>query len=511
MPSSPRSERSLTGLFKHSAIYSAAPFIRQLVAVVMHVFYTGWLGTVGVGVKEIVDLFAIGMQQVLGQNILGSMVRFYFDRQKPEDRARVVTSSTLVVTLAAWIVCGLVFSISRDLAPLVFKAEEEMPKEELVGILRLVLVLIPFQLSTVAGFYYLMILKRSNLFTTIQTGKLLVEVALNFLLIGFLGLGVRGFLLSMLAGEILTSAALTGWMLVTLKPRIDWRILKPILIYAAPLVPVGLCQLSLHQLDRWLIGHYWEGRGGAHLIGIYGHGYKISYLVTAMMLGPFIQIFQPWIFEVKDAIERGRLLARVSSYAVLVVGAASLCVILGGRQAAILLASSEKPEFYDAFQVIPYISAGYVFWALYHVSQMPLFIAKRTGRLFGINLAAVVVNVGLNAWMIPRYGYVGAGITTCITFAVLAAMGMMASRSEAPVQFELGRIAGVLLVVIGGGAIALWIDHAENFSELGVVAAILAKAGALVLAFLVLWFAVLRSHERSGFFAWLRSRRGGKP
>ena len=159
----------------------------------------------------------------------------------------MVTSCTILITLAAVIVCGAAFVFSPRLAPLLLGAKELAPADEL-RIVQLVLVLVPFQLATLSGFYYLQTLKRSGLFTTIQTVKLLFEVGLNFILIGALGLGVEGFLLSILAGEALTSFFLCGWIFRTLGMRIDWRLLRPILEYALPLVPVGLCQLVLHSL-----------------------------------------------------------------------------------------------------------------------------------------------------------------------------------------------------------------------------------------------------------------------
>ena len=80
-------ERSLGGLVKHSAIYSAAPVLRHVISIGMTPLYTIWLGPPGFGVKENVDLWVIALQQLLGQNVLAGMVRFYFDRQSPRERA----------------------------------------------------------------------------------------------------------------------------------------------------------------------------------------------------------------------------------------------------------------------------------------------------------------------------------------------------------------------------------------------------------------------------------------
>ena len=85
-PSSP-SDKKLGGLVKHSAIYSAAPLLRQVIAIAMTSLYTLWLGEEGFGVKGVIDLWMIGLQQLLGVNVLGAMVRFYYDHKDERDRA----------------------------------------------------------------------------------------------------------------------------------------------------------------------------------------------------------------------------------------------------------------------------------------------------------------------------------------------------------------------------------------------------------------------------------------
>ncbi|MEQ1892242.1 MAG: polysaccharide biosynthesis C-terminal domain-containing protein, partial [Planctomycetota bacterium] len=417
-------------------------------------------------------------------------------------RGAVVTSCTLLVTLAALLLCGLALPFVGPLTPLLLGRGGEVGSAELVRIAAVLLLLIPFQLGTLSGLYYLQTLKRSGLYTAVQTTKLLFEIGMNFWLIGHEGLGVRGFLLSMLAGEVLTSSALCGWMLWTLRPRIDPVVLRPILAYAGPLVPVGLLQLALHSMDRRIVLELCDQAQA----GVYGLGYKVSYLVTAMLLGPFIQIWQPWIFAVQDVAERARLVARVGTYAVLAIGIASLAVILFGRQAVMLLGADRS--FWEADGVIPFAAAGYVFWALYHVSQTPLYLDKKTGRLVLVNLLAVAANLGLNFALIPHFGIRGAAMATCLTFALIAVLGMLASRRSAGVTFEHGRLATILGTVVVGGACALWIDGLERSAALTLPVAVGLKALALLTLAASSFFLVLRREERARFLHWLRARLG---
>ncbi len=494
-------ERPLGGLVKHSAIYSAAPVLRHAISIGMTRLYTGWLGTAGAGVKDNVDLWLIALQQVLGQNVLSAMVRFYFDQRSDRDRAAVVSSCTILITLSALVVCGLSLLAVPWLTPLLLSRGEVIPESELLRLCTLLFLLVPFQLGTVSGLYYLQALRRSGLFTSIQTLKLLLEVGLNFYLMGVKGLGVRGFLLSMLMGEILTSVMLVGWILWSLRPRLDWRLLAPVIRYAAPMIPVGILQLLLHNVDKRIVLEL----QGQDMAGVYGFGYRIAYLVTNLVLGPFVLTWQPWIFAVEDAAERARLVARVGTYAVLVIAAASLGVVLYGRQAAMLLGA--EPAFWDAYQVIPFVAVAYVFWALYNVSQTPLFIEKRTGRLLAVNLLAVTLNVALNAWLIPLQGIIGAAVATLCTFVVLAVLGVVAGRRSAGVSFELGRLASTLGCVSAGGVLALWVDRLEDQGACALWLAIVVKGAVLLVLWVLLWLLVLRPDERARFLTWIGSRR----
>lgn len=495
-------------LVRHSFVYSLVPLFRYAVSLGMTRFYTHPSRLIAAlyGVKEVVDLWMILMQQLLGQNLLSGMVRFYFERTDEEERNQVVTSTTLVLGMVAWAVCGVALLFSDALAALVIgQPTAEVSASQITQAFQLMLVLIPFQLTTLSGMYYLQAQKRSGLYSGIQIAKLLVEVTAHVILMGVYDLGLNGFLLGMVIGEALTTLCLTGWMLLKLKPRIRWRIFRPVLAYAAPLIPVGLFQLGLHQVDRRLLEYSFSGAEGLALTGVYGLGYKIGYLVNAVMLGPFMQIWPPWIYGVKDAAERAVLVARVSTYAVLAIGAASLGSMLFGRQAIDLLRGSA--EYSSAYVVIPWIATGYVFWALYNASQIPLFIAKRTRPLVWINLVALVFNVVVNLILIPRFGLVGAAATTLLSFVLLAGLGILVSRSEAQVPFEGGRLTRTLATVVVGGVAAVWLDSYTYDASLGSAAAVLgAKAAVLVLLLFVLWRAVLTSDERGRAWAWLQGR-----
>ncbi|TAJ18114.1 MAG: hypothetical protein EPO68_08380, partial [Planctomycetota bacterium] len=306
------------------------------------------------------------------------------------------------------------------------------------------------------------------------------------------GLGLEGYLAAVLIGEGLTALLLCSWMFARVGLGFDWQRLKPLIVYSLPLVPVGLCQLGIHQLDRRLL----EALDSHATVGLYDIGYKLAQIPNLLLLGPFIQIWQPFVFAIRDARERARVVGEISTYAVLAIGGAVIVLVLAGRELVTLIDHSKGSAYAEAALLIPWVASGYVLWAVYNTSQIPLLVDKRTGRLLLLNLLGLCVNVAANLALIPHFGALGAAYATFVTFFVLALGGMLMARAIAGTIFEVRRIGAVLACVAAASALALWSEGGHS----------LARLSALVVLGAVLGFGVLRPAERAAFFNWCRAR-----
>lgn len=497
------------GLVRHGLTYSLAPLAKNAVSFGMTRFYTWALPTVALwGVKEMVDLGMLLLQHALGQSLLMAMLRVYYDQKDERQRAAVVTSTTLALCLSAWVLCGTLFFFSDTLAPkLIGQPTQGASAYEIRSAFQYLMLLVPFQLGTGSGFYYLQTIKRSALYAKLQTAKLFFEVGLHLVLMGLLDLELRGFLLGLLISEITFSVLLTGWMLWSLRPRFVWSAYRAVLAYGAPLVPVGVLQLGLHMLDRRLIEALSLDGQGLDLVGIYGLGYKVAMMANVVCTAPFLQIWQPTIFAVEDAQERRRLVRRVTTWFTVAIAAVTLGLIFGGRQVIDLIAGKE--EYLLARRVVPWVAIGYVFWALYNSAQIPLLLAKRTLPLVGINALALGLSVSLNLLLIPQLGNSGAAVTTLCTFAFLSGAVMLLSHRQFEVRFELSRLARVFALLIASAFAARWLDEFDPYGGVSRFALLVgAKTLLLGAALAYLWLRVLADEERRGVLAKLRALLG---
>lgn len=506
-PAAPK-RRGLGELVRHTLNYGAVPLVHAVLAFGMLPFYTEWLSEAEYGVIGLSDLILVVLAELLGSHLLAGMVRHYFVHEFERERNAVISSTTLAVLVLSWSVCGIALIFRHELTPILLgDGDQFVGPDELLRILTLTLILLPFQLTSQAGFGYLQALKRSELHSGIKLAKMFFELGLKIWMIGYLGWGVFGFFVSVLVGEVLTAVLLTGWMLTRVGVRYDWQLLKPVLAFMAPLVPVGVCQLGLHQLDKRLLEAFSPSDEALTQVGIYGLGYLLARIANQLVLAPFFTIWQPWVFDEQDEEERARLVGRVTTLAVTVIASASIGLMFFGYEAVQFLAS--RDGYKQAYRVIPWVTSGYVCWSLYTSAQLPFLAARRTRPLMWFNVAALAINVGLNLTLIPRYGYMGCAAATLGTFASLAMMAMVGSRLYAPVPFEWARIGQVLLVTALAAVGVATLD-AELAVQRGwtLWATIPTKTVCLAAVLALLWVRAVAPDDRRAFQAWVRQRLG---
>ncbi len=495
-------------LLRHSSIYSLVPIVQRVLGIVLIPLYTYKLLTPEYGILELCDLLLLLLPQLVGTNLLGAMTRFFHEQADPRDREAVISTTTIVLGTLAWCVTGLAFLLEEPLAAFLFsRSDLSRLADSHVLYFRLAILIVPFSLTTRAGIQYLQIHQLSAASVGIQLAKTLVEIGLKLWMLFGLEWGVKGFLLSTLIGEALGTCTVTLWVLAKIKPRVVWRVFLPLVGYTLPLVPVGVCQLGLHQIDRLLLKYLGPDvplvagepeTVADSWVGIYGLGYKIGFLLHTAVLTSFMQIWQPWIFGMSDGKERDRTSVRIGTWALLSLAAVYLPAILFGRQAVDLLAGNEG--YRDAWRVAPWIALSYLFYGAYSISQVTVFVTKRTWPLFWINAGALALNVALNFLLIPPLGFVGAALATLSTFVVLAALGAWASRALGQRAFEAGRTIAVLGVACLCALASLWIDSwRDPLAGGGTLAVVLGLKLAICAAALgFLWFAVLDQNARAG-------------
>jgi O-antigen/teichoic acid export membrane protein len=427
---------ALKRLTKHSVIYALGPAVHKLLGFLLLPFVTAWIGSTGnYGILEIGSVTIAIAAQVLGINLLHGMTRFHADYASDKERGTLVTTTLLLLAgstgaalLLAWIFRGpaaqLVFE-SRDYAPAIV----------------VVFAILFFQTIGQVGLRWLQILERSVTYGILTTVKLLLEIGLKVWLL-LIGLAYMGAFWSVLGCEALIAVILFVAIVRKVGLSFSRPMAKRLLLYSWPLIISGLCMFVLHQADRFFVQHL-RGEGE---VGLYGLGYKLGSVGNTVFFEAFGLIWFPYVFSLRDEnVVRG-LSRKVLTYFNLLMCAVTLVLALFARE---IVSTMAAPEFHPAWRALPIIAFGYVFWALFQVTSTAFYLKEKTGKVSLLVGCAAVLNLGCNALLVPRFGYLGAAWSTVITFAALAAATWIAAERLMPIQPETWRIVAPILLAAG--------------------------------------------------------------
>lgn len=190
---------------------------------------------------------------------------------------------------------------------------------------------------------------------------------------------------------------------------------KYALAFNIPLIPYYLSQSVFNQSDKVMIDHIC-GRGDA---AVYGLAYSVAMLLT-IVLNALNNAYVPWVYEKIKKGERkdNQKMACIIS----IIMAVMLLGVVAITPELILFLSHGKPEYGKAIWVVPPVALSLL---LLFYSQLFInveFYFEEKKKLVYGTVVAALLNVVLNALLIPVFGFIAAAYTTLISYVAFTVM-----------------------------------------------------------------------------------------
>ncbi|ACR79978.1 oligosaccharide flippase family protein [Kosmotoga olearia] len=177
-----------------------------------------------------------------------------------------------------------------------------------------------------------------------------------------------------------------------------------------PLIPSSLSGIILAQFDRIAI----QSIIGSKEAGLYSFAYNIG-MILLILLVAANSAWVPWFFRQKAAGNSERI--KKASYLFTMLFLISTIGIMAiGPELALFLAPS---NFLASVRIIPVIILSYFFQFLYTLYVNYALFKKKTLIISIGSLLAGGINITLNIWLIPGYGYEIAAWTTVFSYFCL--------------------------------------------------------------------------------------------
>lgn len=283
---------------------------------------------------------------------------------------------------------------------------------------------------------------RSLRYTVLTVAKGACALALSLALVAYLRAGALGLVI----GTAIPTAAiglLIYWQRISrFGKKISKQLLKGILDFGIPLVPVGLAMWVLSYSDVYLLRKLLPPEKSLSQVGLYQFAHEIC-LLLVLPITAFNLAWPQFIFSNHRRPDAKRLFADVQIHFTLILIEIALILALFSDRIVDLVGSE---AYQGSVEVIPLLAGSLVFYGLSIVFSSGLYISGKTRTLGLVVTFCAALNVVLNIYFIPRIGKVGAALATLITDAVMAfSLLTMASRTYA-IPFRLGRTVAALAI-----------------------------------------------------------------
>lgn len=445
----------LRKLLKHGSVYGLGNILNKAVGFLLIPFYTHYLTTADYGTLELLDLSAALVGLLLNIWMNASLVRYYYEYEDSESRNSLVGTALISTAAIAGIVSITGVLLARPLSVLILKSPEQYRLIWLVsGNLFLTCV-------NSVSWSYLRAQQRSSLIVSLNAMSLALMLALNIYFIAILRTGFVGILYGGLISNFLVTAGLTVLTVKRVGIRFDPHKLRVLAAFGLPLVLTSFSAFELNFADRFFLQHYTN----VSTVGVYALGYKFAFMLSFLILQPFIMIWGARMYQVAKRADAAEAMSRISAYFILLLTAAALLLSLVIKEVIAVVAA---PQFRDAYIVTPVVALAYVFYGLAYYFQTGLYVSKRTGYLGFIGVVCAAANIALNFVLIPRYAAMGAAWATAASFLLMAALTYVLAQKVYPLSYAVSRTVLPIAIAVALYALSTSIKVPSVWVSLGI-------------------------------------------
>ena len=426
--------QELRRLGRHSAIYGLGGLVSRILATLLLPLYTHYLPPSSYGRVEILTATTAVAAIALQLGIASAFFRFYFDEKTEAGKLTVIRTSfwfTMGMSTLG-LVLGVVFAgpighwlgLGHD--PTLVRAGAvglwaQTNYQQLTALFR--------------------VEERSAQYAIASVCNVLITVTAMVVFVAVFHWGAIGLVVGNFTGTLVTYVALVIYRTEQLGLEFDTALLRKMQKFGMPLVPSALALWTINWIDREFVVWY----KGLPEAGVYSAAVKIASVITFVMVA-FRTAWPAFAYSIEDDREARRTYAFVLTY--LLTFASWLALALGAL-APWWTRLLTAPHYQRAEKGVALLAFAGAIYAGYTVLAIGSGRARRTQLNWVVTGVGAAANIGLNFWLIPRWGMVGASISTAAAYVVLFVGMTLYAQHVYPVQYQWRRIVTCVGAAVG--------------------------------------------------------------
>ena len=431
----------IKSLAKHSSVYTISTFIQRALGLVMLPIYTdvayiadrsayGDLSLAYTFIAFLNVLYLYGMDSAL--------LRYFFLGEY--ERKNVYKTAFMGVLANAVFLSIVLFTFAPFFGNIIFG---NASYHNFIWFMALILFF-----DGIGNLPYLILRaeEKSVTYSSVRVGRFILELMLNIIFVIVLRMGVEGILYANIIASLANVLVLLPYQTKYFKGVFDKQLFKSLLWFGLPLLPNGLAYLTVQVSATYLMSLLLN----KDTLAIFSASYKFGSIFLFIVMA-FRTAWQPFFLKIAKQDNAKEIYSKIMTYFILI----GLLIITAGSFLIEYLVKLPlffgKPfmgeHYWGGLKIIPFILTAYLFYGIYVNLTVGVFIQKKTNLMIIFTGLAAVVNIGCNIYLMPKFGIMGAAVTTLISYFAMAVSIFIANKRIYPVRYEYGRIAFLFLIL----------------------------------------------------------------
>ncbi|MBK6932142.1 MAG: polysaccharide biosynthesis protein [Saprospirales bacterium] len=453
----------LKKLAGETALYGLSSIVGRLLNMLLVPFYTRVLATTN-EYGAVIDLYATSafIMVLFSYRMESAFFRF---GTPPEDRDRAYSAGMWSLLTSTAIIAAALLLFAQPIAGAL--AYPQHPEY-----VRWFALILAFDCLAELPFARLRLEQRPRRFVFIKLLNIGVNIGMNLFWLVFCpwaaqhgitavhavwspGLGVEYIFLSNLLASLVTLFLLIPQLRMILRV-FDRSLWWQMITYAAPLIIVSLAGIVDEMFSRAMLKYLLPGTPQENLgqVGIFGANYKLAALIT-LFTQAYRYAAEPFFFRHAKEDHALHTQAQVTKWFTITSAGGMLGILLFLDLVKYFIA----PKYWGGLHVVPVLLTANLLLGVYYNFSIWYRLKDRTGLGAWISVIGALVTIALNMLLIPVFGYTGAAFVTLACYTFMSVATWYTGRRHYPVPYELGRMAGYVVLALGLWALSLFLNR----------------------------------------------------
>lgn len=439
---------------KKTSFYLVLGFLPLASNFLLAPLFTRFLSPVEYGLIALASLFQNYLNIIIDLGLKGSFSRYYFRYFKNQRIVKTLFSTVVISIFGIACVVYVFFLLFGDsIFALIFK--NQLFTFERFGHIVFVLSVNALLNAVILSYFRNEENLRGYAFISLGTFFMMAIGAVIGVVV--YRYGALGSLIGKMWGVVLVVSLFLMIFFARNGIRFDKRLLRPLLIYGLPLIPFGLLNITINNVDRFFIERYFS----LDVLGQYNIAFLIS-TIPFIMLNSLQSSVNPAVMKLMETTspenqaDNYREINRNFKLIMLFMGGMLWCMITFSGW---FIRFYVGPEYRSIIEYLPLLMLAFVPMVYQSMYTIPLFFNYQSKLLPYISLITLTVAVALNFLLIPTLGVYGVALAVLgknLTFALVTIWAVKSKGFYVPEMYTLGKYHTINVALSVASLLALF-------------------------------------------------------